>query len=527
MAKKKYIGDNPQLMAEWDWEENNAQGHNPKELLCSSHTQVSWCCPKCKLSYPARISDRVYKNSGCSYCAGKRPIPGVNDLETWCKANGRTDLLDDWNPALNSGKLPSDFTYASNRKVVWECSICGDIYPKQIDQRTLRNFGCQECRIIGTSFPEQFLYICLDTIVGSTKNGYRDFGFEIDIYLESLKVAIEYNGEYYHKKLDRHYEDDKKEEKCLALGIGFFRIEENRDSEFPIRLVDNTINWHYSRKKDDVLQLLCALLDAINEKTEKDFGINKLDVNSAYQKALKRTFGVKPEKSLAYRFPQIAAEWDYEVNGDILPINVSYGSHDPFGWVCSNCGNKWTVSVNQRTCGHGCNECAIRERAKMMREKAVAQNNLKSWCVENNPLLLEEWDYSKNEKGPEEYSVGSNDHVNWVCRTCGNNWETPVYRRTLSGSGCGQCWNARRKNIYRNDKTVEDSNSLVNWCHRNNRMDLLEEWDYDINEFPPQNYTYGSTREVHWKCINGHKWPAKIKTRTTQGNGCKQCRYKK
>ena len=85
----------------------------------------------------------------------------------------------------------------------------------------------------------------------------------------------------------------------------------------------------------------------------------------------------------------------------------------------------------------------------------------------------------------------------------------------------------KRKELYRNNKIVNNEKSLVLWCKRNNREDLLEQWDFQKNEFPPENYTYGSKREVWWKCANGHEWTAQIKSRTTQGNGCKRCRYLK
>lgn len=525
---KQYICDNAQLMAEWDWETNRSKGFDPSKITCGSTKLVFWICPKCNMSYPARIPDRLGKNCGCSYCAGKRPIPGVNDLETWCKNNGREDLLEEWKPELNNGKIPAEFLFASNKKINWECNRCGNQWLQQIDQRTLRNFGCRKCRVTGTSFPERFLFLCLDAIIGNVQNGYRDFGFEIDIYLESLNVAIEYDGEFFHKTLDRSKADTLKDKRCASLGIHMLRVRENRDNDEPIAVDGDVVYWRYSREKNNLQMLLRTMLEVINDLSQSNYNTDSIDINSLYQSAVKTTYGVRPEKSLAFRYPGIAAEWDYERNGDIHPSDVSSGSHDTFNWVCGQCGHRWAAKVNDRTNGHGCYVCAKQKWADLLHDRALERCDLKEWCVKNDrTILLEEWDYEENQKKPEEYPPHSNDSVNWLCHSCGNKWSASIDNRTRNGSGCPKCWNMKRKELYRNNKIVNNEKSLVLWCKRNNREDLLEQWDFQKNEFPPENYTYGSKREVWWKCANGHEWTAQIKSRTTQGNGCKRCRYLK
>ena len=39
------------------------------------------------------------------------------------------------------------------------------------------------------------------------------------------------------------------------------------------------------------------------------------------------------------------------------------------------------------------------------------------------PELSLDWDYSKNEKGPEMYLPGSGARINWKCHVCGNTWD--------------------------------------------------------------------------------------------------------
>ena len=44
MAEKKYIIDNAELMAEWNWEKNDKLGFKPNEITSHSGKKVWWIC---------------------------------------------------------------------------------------------------------------------------------------------------------------------------------------------------------------------------------------------------------------------------------------------------------------------------------------------------------------------------------------------------------------------------------------------------------------------------------------------------
>lgn len=52
---------------------------------------------------------------------------------------------------------------------------------------------------------------------------------------------------------------------------------------------------------------------------------------------------------------------------------------------------------------------------------------------------------------------------------------------------------------------------------------LLEEWDYRLNERFPNEFTKGSKFKAFWKCKKNHSWQAAIYSRTN-GHGCPFCR---
>ena len=44
--EKRYVSDNAQLMAEWDWEKNKVLGFEPNEVTFGSIKKIWWICDK-------------------------------------------------------------------------------------------------------------------------------------------------------------------------------------------------------------------------------------------------------------------------------------------------------------------------------------------------------------------------------------------------------------------------------------------------------------------------------------------------
>ena len=241
------------------------------------------------------------------------------------------------------------------------------------------------------------------------------------------------------------------------------------------------------------------------------------------RKNRKRT--INPDNILSTVLPEIALEWDYEKNADILPQNITFGSRTKVFWLCKECGYSWQATPNTRASGHGCPICAARKQREAWHEKCVERNNFHNWCNEQGmTFLLEEWDLEANNgQTPDDFSAGSNQAVGWVCRTCGHKWSATISNRGR-GSGCPNCYNLRRKGE-KNTQPIKGSNALPVWCEQNSRTNLLLEWNDEKNKYPPEHYTFGSHAKVWWKCSEcRNEWEAVIKSRTTLGNGCPICR---
>ena len=124
----------PDLAVEWDCEKNEKQ---PSEVFAGTNEKVWWLCPK-QHSYRASVVNRT-RGVGCPFCAGKRPIPGENDL-----AAKYPELAAQWHPSKNGSLSPDNVTPGSSRNVWWQCAVCGHEWQARIWSRVAGR-GCPKC----------------------------------------------------------------------------------------------------------------------------------------------------------------------------------------------------------------------------------------------------------------------------------------------------------------------------------------------------------------------------------------------
>ena len=163
-------------------------------------------------------------------------------------------------------------------------------------------------------------------------------------------------------------------------------------------------------------------------------------------------------------------------------------------WKCEK-GHEWQATITSRNKGIGCPICSNKQ-------VLIGYNDL----VTINPKLVEEWNYEKNDKEPQEYLPNSNKKVWWKCKQ-GHEWRAIIASRNR-GIGCPICANQQVLSGYNDLATTNP--------------ELLEDWDYNKNKITPQKVTGGSDKKVWWCCKQGHEWKASINYRTN-GRGCPYC----
>jgi rubrerythrin len=127
-----------------------------------------------------------------------------------------------------------------------------------------------------------------------------------------------------------------------------------------------------------------------------------------------------------------------------------------------------------------------------------------------NPILAEEWDFSKNELKPNEVFSNQNIKVWWIGK-CGHNWQSSISTRNALKCGCPYC---------SNKKILIGFNDLAS-----KRPDLVEEFDYSKNgNLSPENIIYKSYTRVWWKCKKcNYEWQTRVVDRSDNNRNCPYC----
>ena len=262
MVARKGIDDfatvNPQLVKEWDYEKNYPL--RPDDIKASSNQKYYWICPKGH-SYKSTANHRTC-DRGCPVCVGKLTVPGVNDLATTHSA-----LAEDWDYELNGKLTPMNISHGSDKKVHWKCHDCGNKWVAAISSRA-SGVGCPKCgKEVQTLFPEQAVYYYVKKYFPDTVNSDTEaIGLELDIFIPSEKIAIEYDGVKWHTDNRRQEVERQKNEACSKAGILLIRIREDGLEEHDDWAVCITRNNRHSIEElsEIIIQVLSHISSAIN-----------------------------------------------------------------------------------------------------------------------------------------------------------------------------------------------------------------------------------------------------------------------
>ena len=126
----------PELAAQWHPHRNG--NLTPDKIAPGSNRKVWWICEKGH-EWQAAVASRVSGGNGCPVCAGKKVMPGENDLATRFP-----EIAAQWHPDRNGALTPREVTPYANRKVWWRCEK-GHSYQAAVGARTMRGSGCPYC----------------------------------------------------------------------------------------------------------------------------------------------------------------------------------------------------------------------------------------------------------------------------------------------------------------------------------------------------------------------------------------------
>ena len=245
---------------------------------------------------------------------------------------------------------------------------------------------------------------------------------------------------------------------------------------------------------------------------------------------------------LATLYPDIAKEWNYKRNGNIVPEKISPYSHSKVWWTVHHkdpsTGKtfdfEWESVIRSRT--------QITDGCPFLSGKRVyaGYNDLATIY----PDIAKEWNYEKN-KGlmdkngndistPDKISANSKQTVWWklsydvpddypIEHLHGKHfdfeWDASICDRVSKKLGCP----------YLSGKRVWPGFNDLATLYPN----IAKEWDYERNAYiinkmgtdisSPEKVTSSSKQDVWWICPEGHNYHAVIGRRTKNGTNCPIC----
>lgn len=423
------LKDNKELVEKYDFEKNREAGIEFETLTARSSAKVWWKCKECGNSWFATIaSQNDTIKHGCPYCSGRLVIKGKTDL-----MSQKPEIVNEWDFEKNT-ITPDEISCYSGIKVWWKCAE-GHSWKATVSNR-VNGSGCPQCNIENVnSFCEQAVYYYIKKAFPDAVNGDMHINMELDIYIPSIKTAIEYDGEAWHKSVKKQETDIAKNEKCKESGISMIRIREPRLDPITGCVSFVRRDSISSKSLDEVISSLLRYLHIsdIDVDTDRDGG----QILSQY--ATK-----KYENSLQYCYPEIAAEWHPTKNGALTPDKVSKAARRKVWWH-GRCGHDWVMAVSDRTRPpyedqngkihnpQGCPYCSSKR-------VLAGFNDLES----QYPDIAAEWHPTKNGTlHPSDIMPGSGKKVWWLGK-CGHEWQSTPNKRCKDNSQCPICYKERR-----------------------------------------------------------------------------------
>ena len=345
----------PEIAAQWHPTKNGEL--TPEDVVAGSNKKVWWQCPEAPdHEWQVRVVRRTRRGDGCPYCSGRRASV-TNSLATQFP-----EIAAQWHPTSNDELTPEGVAAGSHRKVWWKCPEAPDHeWQATVKDRTSGR-GCPFCRGLKVS-PTNSLASLFPEIAAQwhpTKNSeltpervvagsHKKVWWKCPEGPDHGWLASVANRTRLGRGCPRCA--GKKASTTNSLATQFPEIAaqwhptKNEDLT-PDRVVAGSgkrVWWKCSKGPDH--EWLASLDSRTGSGTDCPFCDGKK---------------VSVTNSLASLFPEIAAEWHQEKNGDLTPEDVVTGSGKKVWWKCpEGPDHGWLASVANRTrLGSGCPRCA-------------------------------------------------------------------------------------------------------------------------------------------------------------------------
>jgi len=431
----------PNIAQYWDYEKNYPLV--PEMVTAGSHREVYWICPQGR-SHSYKLDVRYRVKSNVLYCVecAKLGLDQVGVLQTYktiSLADARPDISLDWNYTKNAPLLPSQVGKGSNKIVWWNCHDFPQEHPAyqmKISTRTKEGYNCG-CPICGQR------KLIKDT--NSLAVARPDIAIEWDfkkngsVTPEMITSRTVKKAWWVCPKCKESYEASisartKPRGSNCPFCSGRLPILGKTDlkSQSPNIAQEWDVKGNYPLTPMNVTVKSHKKVNWVCPNCQNTY---ELTVHSRTQNGQGCPYCAGKQVKIGYNdlkncYPNIADDWDYDKNGDLLPEEVTKGSGKKVWWLCPKFKHSYKAQICNRTMrGTGCPYCSNHKVLKGF-------NDLATVC----PDIAAQWDYSKNgDLLPTMVMRATNKRVWWKCNK-GHSWNALISGRTSKNAiGCPYC----------------------------------------------------------------------------------------
>ncbi len=370
----------------------------------NTSTKIMVRCRKCGRSWLGNPST-LRNGIGCPFCAGTRKKNQEEFKSKLAIVNPDVEVLGD---------------YKNNHtKILVRCMKCGHKWSTTPHNLIDARSRCPHCTHSSTSFIEQFIVEWLSRALGSDAVRHRDLtavGFELDVYVPTLKLAFEPGSWYWHK--EKKESDSLKRIRCLEKDIRLVTIYDDVPED-ELFVATDVFMFPFDVRAQKKYKQLANLLTSVLQEQGVFVDGESFDLEDVAKTAYKNSVKTDTDEFVE----KLAAKG---INVKVLGVYQSSSSR--IRVQCNICGHTWSPRADSLLSGNSrCKKCGVIKNGNAHRK---SHDEFVREVNERNPSVEIIGHYTK-----------AADKIHVKCRLCGFEWfpvaNTIVMKKPTACPKCG------------------------------------------------------------------------------------------
>lgn len=393
----------------------------------------------------------------------------------WCIENNRQDLLDRWDYNLN-GYNPNEILCCFKSKVYLKC-------PRGLHESELFDVSDKRRKLFNCSVCNSFKQWCVDNdkinLLNRWDYNLNKYNPEDIGYSSGVKIYLKCPNELHESELYIPNKITRTDSINLVLCKKCFSVKQWCTDNKRYDILDR---WDYELNNCSPDEFLYTTKIKIYLKCPEELHESELfcisDKRLKYKCSACNSFY---HWCIVNNRQDILDMWDYNLNKD-NPNDVNHGTNKEYYFKINDYIQLLKIS----------------SFTSFKRKNIKKFYSFYQWCIDNDlNELIDRWDCELNNCSSSEISYGSNDKYYFKCPN--HLHESQLF---------SLCVIVRNKGLPK----CAVCNSFGQWCIDNNRVDLLELWDYDKNKNSIYEVFAKNEKKYWFKCPENKHESFKINT---------------